>query len=366
MKLPSGISSHIVPGVNGLDMHLFEAGDREAPAIILLHGYPEIAYSWMKMLTPLANAGYRAIAPDLRGYGQTTGWDADYNGDLRQFRILNLTRDVVALVSALGIRSVEAVAGHDFGASVAAICALVRPDIFKRLVLMTPVAGPPTLPYGSGARPATPDPIHAELARFNPPRKHYQWYNSTRKAVEDMTNPPQGLRPFLRAYYHQKSADNPANKPVMLRAWNAEELSIMPNYYIMPLDADMPSVTTPQMPSSKAIAACKWLTDEDIDFHAREFERTGWVGALKWYRCQTEGVNSDLDLYSGRTIDVPAIFIGGASDWGVQQIPGGLERLQTQICTRMTESHIIPGAGHWLPQEQPDKAAALMLRFLRA
>ena len=108
MKLPSGISSRIVPGVNGLDMHLFEAGDREAPAIILLHGYPEIAYSWMKMLTPLANAGYRAIAPDLRGYGRTTGWDADYDGDLRQFRILNVTRDIVALVSALGIRSVEA------------------------------------------------------------------------------------------------------------------------------------------------------------------------------------------------------------------------------------------------------------------
>jgi pimeloyl-ACP methyl ester carboxylesterase len=138
MKLPSGVSSHIVPGVNGLDMYLFEAGNREAPAIILLHGYPELAYSWMKMLTPLANAGYRAIAPDLRGYGRTTGWDADFDGDLRQFRILNVTRDVVALVSALGIRSVEAVAGHDFGAPVAAICALVRPDIFKRLVLMTP------------------------------------------------------------------------------------------------------------------------------------------------------------------------------------------------------------------------------------
>ncbi len=188
MELPSGISSHIVPGVNGLDVHLFEAGDRQAPAIILLHGYPELAYSWMKMPTPLASAGYRAIAPDLRGYGRTTGWDADFDGDLRQFRILNVTRDVVALVSALGIRSVEAVAGHDFGASVAAICALVRPDIFKRLVLMTPVVGPPTLPYGSGARPARLDPIHAELARLKPPRKHYWWYNSTRKAVEDISS----------------------------------------------------------------------------------------------------------------------------------------------------------------------------------
>src|SRR6201991_4872187 len=147
MKLPSGITSHIVPGVNGLDMHLFEAGDREAPVIVLLHGYPELAYSWTKMLTPLADAGYRAIAPDLRGYGRTTGWDADFDGDLRQFRISNVTRDVVALVSAIGIRWVAAVVGHDFGAPVAATCALVRSDIFTRLVLMTPVAGPPTLPY---------------------------------------------------------------------------------------------------------------------------------------------------------------------------------------------------------------------------
>ena len=143
------------------------------------------------MLTPLANAGYRAIAPDLRGYGRTTGWDADYDGDLRQFRILNVTRDVVALVSATrdsisrGRRRprLRCLRGGDLR--------LVRPDIFKRLVLMTPVAGPPSLPNGSGARPATPDPIHAELARLKRPRKHYQWYNSTGKAVEDMTKPPQ-------------------------------------------------------------------------------------------------------------------------------------------------------------------------------
>jgi pimeloyl-ACP methyl ester carboxylesterase len=234
MNLPPGMTSRIVPGVNGLDMHVLETGELGNPALLLLHGYPELAVSWLKVMPPLTAAGYRVIAPDLRGYGRTSGWDADYDGDLWQFRMLNLTRDVVALVSALGYRSVEAVAGHDFGAPVAAICALVRPDIFKRLILMTPVAGPPTLPYGTGARPATPDPIHAELARLNPPRKHYQWYNSTRKAVEDWTHPPQGLRPFLRAYYHHKSADWVGNKPVMLRGWNAEELSIMPDYYIMP------------------------------------------------------------------------------------------------------------------------------------
>jgi hypothetical protein len=113
------------------------------------------------------------------------------------------------------------------------------------------------------------------LARLDPPRKHYQWYNSTRKAVEDLTNPPQGLRPFLRAYYHQKSADNPKNKPMMLRGWHAEELSILPNYYSMPLDADMPPVTAPEMPSPRAIKcdladAARCIVETRMGFIARQ------------------------------------------------------------------------------------------------
>src|SRR5882724_7460628 len=95
--------------------------------LLLLHGFPELGYSWRKVMPALAAAGYHVIAPDQRGYGRTTGWHGDYDGDLASFRLLNLVRDALGLVAALGYRSVEAVVGHDFGSSVAAWCALVRP-----------------------------------------------------------------------------------------------------------------------------------------------------------------------------------------------------------------------------------------------
>src|SRR5271168_5186472 len=146
LPLPSGIRSRFVHGVNGLTMHILEAGfeSTDRPLVLLLHGFPELAYSWRKVMLPLAAAGFHVVAPDQRGYGRTTGWDSDYDGDLASFRILNAVRDALGLVSALGYHDVALVAGHDFGASVAAWCALVRPDVFRSVALMSaPFAGPP-------------------------------------------------------------------------------------------------------------------------------------------------------------------------------------------------------------------------------
>src|SRR6266852_7141787 len=196
--LPAGIRSRFVDGVNGLRMHVLEAGfeEKDRPCILLLHGFPELAYSWRKLMVPFAAAGFHVVAPDQRGYGRTTGWDADYDGDLAPFRLLNLVRDALGLVSALGHRSVAAVFGHDFGAPVAAWCALVRPDVFRSVALMSaPFAGPPALPFDTVNNPpqqsATGVNIHQELARLERPRKHYQWYYSTRPANADMHNCPQ-------------------------------------------------------------------------------------------------------------------------------------------------------------------------------
>src|SRR5216110_3180434 len=150
LPLPPGIRSRLVPGINGLTMHVLEAGDEGSPGLLLLHGFPELAYSWRKVMLPLAAAGFHIIAPDQRGYGRTTGWDPDYDGDLDSFRILNLARDTLGLISSLGYRFVAAVIGHDFGSPVAANCALIRPDVFRRLALMSaPYAGPPNL-FASG------------------------------------------------------------------------------------------------------------------------------------------------------------------------------------------------------------------------
>src|SRR3954468_6580680 len=133
--LPAGVRARLVPGVNGLTMHVVEAGFEVPgrPLLLLLHGFPELAYSWRKVIVPLAEAGFHVIAPDQRGYGRTTGWDPDYDGDLASFRMLNLARDALGLVAALGHSSAATVIGHDFGASVAAYCALIRPDVFRSL-----------------------------------------------------------------------------------------------------------------------------------------------------------------------------------------------------------------------------------------
>lgn len=367
--LPKGIRSRFVEDVNGLRMHLLEAGFEtpDRPCLLLLHGFPELAYSWRKVMLPLAAAGYHIVAPDQRGYGRTTGWDPDYDGDLTSFRILNIVRDTLALIARLGRRSVAAVVGHDFGSPVAAYCALVRPDVFRAVALMSaPFDGPPALPFGPAAndRPDGPD-IHQQLASLARPRKHYQWYYGTRPANANMRDCPQGIAAFLRAYYHVKSADWAGNEPVALRAWTAEELAKLPDYYVMDLDLGMTETVAPDMPNDSEIAACRWLTDAELAVYAKEFARTGFQGGLQWYRCMTsEEQAAELQLFSSRTIDVPACFIAGARDWGTHQKPGALESMQTLACSRMLACDLVDGAGHWVQQEQPERVVARLERFL--
>ena len=369
--LPSGLRSRFVPDINGLRMHVLEAGfeTRGRPLVLLLHGFPELAYSWRKIMLPLAAAGFRVVAPDQRGYGRTTGWDAEYDGDLGSFRILNAVRDALGLVSAFGYHDVTLVVGHDFGASVAAWCALVRPDVFHSVALMSaPFAGPPALPFDNADNPSPPKPpetsIHEELAKLERPRKHYQWYYSTRPANADMWHCPQGVHAFLRGYFHYKSADWTGNKPFPLKSWTAGELAKMPTYYIMDLHKNMAETVAPEMPSGSDIASCQWLPENELRVYSTEYKRTGFQGGLQWYRARTQGLyDAELQLFSGRKIDVPSIFIAGKSDWGTYQRPGNFERMQQSACTRMLGCHLIDGAGHWVQQEQPERVSELLLRF---
>lgn len=359
--LPPGVRSRFVEGINGLRVHLLEAGNPDHPCVLLLHGFPELAYSWRKVMPALAGAGFHVIAPDQRGYGRTTGWDPDYDGDVGSFRLLNLVRDIVGLLAAVSRPYVQAVVGHDFGASVAAWCALLRPDIFRSVTLMSaPFGGPPALNQAPG-----PD-IHAALAALDRPRKHYQWYYSSRQANADMTSSPQGVHDFLRAYFHYKSADWPGNKPFRLAGATASELAKMPTYYIMDLAMDMPQTVAPLMPSPQAIAACRWLPDHELAVYSQEYERTGFQGALQWYRCRTQGIgNGELQVFCGRTIDVPSMFIAGEQDWAVYQTYGAITRMQTSACTRMRGCHLLAGAGHWVQQENPEGVISLLMTFLR-
>ena len=363
--LPEGIRARMIPGINGLTMHVLEAGEPGDPCLLLLHGFPELAWSWRKVMPALAEAGYHVVAPDQRGYGRTTGWDADYDADLTPFRMLNLVRDQLGLVASLGLGHVEAVIGHDFGSPVAAWCALVRPDVFRRVALMSaPFAGPPALPEESPPRTPGAD-VHAALAALERPRKHYQWYYSERGVNEEMWRCPQGVHAFLRAYYHMKSADWPGNKPHPLAGWTAEALAKLPTYYVMDLGRGMAETVAPEMPDAAAIAACQWLPDGELAVYAEEYGRTGFQGGLQWYRCRTTGrFEAEAQVFAGRTIDVPSIFIAGGSDWGVEQTPGALRRMRELACTRMEGVHLVEGAGHWVQQEQPEQVIDLLLRWL--
>ena len=155
------VRSRLIANGNGLNMHVVEAGFETAnrPCVLLLHGFPELAFSWRKVLPALAAAGFYAVAPDQRGYGRTTGWDGRYDGDVGSFHLLNLVKDMVGLVSALQLQNVASVIGHDFGAPVAAWCALLHPEIFRSAILLS-------APFGGPGVSSYIDPLEKRLAQL--------------------------------------------------------------------------------------------------------------------------------------------------------------------------------------------------------
>lgn len=371
--LPPGIRSRYVNNVNGLRIHVLEAGyeTNGRPVLLLLHGFPELAYSWRRIMQPLAAAGYHVIAPDVRGYGRTTGWSSDYDADLTPFRRLNKVRDALGLVAAFGYRSVDCVIGHDAGSPLAGWCALTRPDIFQSVVMMSaPFGGTTTLPFNTKDDPpqpatdSTPN-IYADLANLPRPRKHYQRYYRTREANENMWHAKQGIHDFIRAYYHFKSADWEGNQPYRLAARTAEQWALMPEYYIMNLNQGMAETVAAVMPSAEEIDANTWLPDDALQVYAEEYGRTSFQGGLNGYRMGgTTFGRAEVELYAGKTIDQPSMFISGASDWGTYQSPGAFERMQERACTDMRSVHLLEGAGHWVQQEQPEAVVNLIRSFL--
>ena len=370
--LPVGMRSRFVDNVNGLRVHVLETGYEtpNRPVLLLLHGFPELAYSWRKVMVPLAEAGYHVLAPDLRGYGRTTGWSSDYDTDLTPFRMLNKVRDAIGLISAFGYRYVDAVIGHDFGSPLAAWCAVTRPDIFRSVVMMSaPFGGTSSIPFDTISNP-TPEPIsgpsiYDDLANLPRPRKHYQRYYNTRGANESMWHAEQGLSNFIRAYYHHKSADWKDNRPYRLAARTAVEWAKMPTYYIMDLNDSMAETVARVMPTTSEINANTWLTEAELEVYSAEYGRTSFQGGLNSYRMGASGIgNAEMQLYAGKTIDQPSMFISGASDWGTYQNPGSFERMQERTCTDMRSVHLVEGAGHWVQQEQASETSRLLLAFL--
>jgi pimeloyl-ACP methyl ester carboxylesterase len=351
--LPVGIRSRIIDNNNGVKMHILESGfqDRCRPCVVLLHGFPELGYTWRNQLLPLAQAGFHVIAPDLRGYGRSVKTPVTYDDDILQYSRRNLVSDVVGLVCALSCAKVAGVIGHDWGSPVAAWCALIRPDVFQSVVLVS-------TPFGRPRKAVAGTDIDGDLAALPRPRKHYSSYWATRGANEDMWHAPQGVHDLLRALYYFKSADWKGNKPFPLKSWTATELAKMPEYYVMDLVKTTAQTMAAVMPSNAQIAACKWMSEKDLQVYSSEYLRTGFQGGLNYYR-------GDLTAFAGRTIDVPACYIAGASEWGVYQTPGAFEAMQHGACTRLMGVHLVKGAGHSVVEEQAEQVNVLLVDFLR-
>lgn len=375
LPLPAGITEDYVDCTStcGLNFHVLKAGKPGQPLILFCHGYPELAFSWRKVLPAVAEAGYYCVAMDQRGYGRTTGWDnrSFHEVDMYQYTVTNLVRDLVCLTYRLGYKEVACIIGHDFGGVSSASSALCRPDIFKSTIQMShPLHLPPQPTFGDEV-PKPKGDIQADLAKLNPPRKHYKWYNCTPEAASDWYNPPQGLETYLRGYWHLKSADWDKNKPHPLKEWSAEQLAVLPEYYVMQKDDTFPESIAKNMKGEDITKTHSWLSPEDLTVYANEWRRTGFQGALNWYRAQTASTpqtQKDMYLFAGKRMEVPCSFISGKQDWGNHQQPGAFQSYEDPNsvkpgCFRGVK--MIDHAGHWVQQEQPKAVIKEVLGFLK-
>lgn len=373
LRVSAGITSRFVQTApHSLTFHILEAGSvtPARPLIVLVHGFPELAFSWRHMILPLASAGYHVVAFDQRGYGRTHSPEGAT--PLSDFHPLTLVKDAVVLAHALGHTKVKCIVGHDFGAVTAALCALIRPDYFESVVLMShPFQGPPELLLKPGEellQRSTAVDMEAESSKLERPRKHYKWYYCTPSANHEMLEPKDELQEFLRGYFHLKSADRDGNDPHPLTAWKATELAKMPRYYIMDEEDTMRETVAKDMaeedPHIVREKSSRWLKDEELAIYVEEYARNGFQGGLNWYRIQTQPeILRELEIFAGKKIEIPCLFVSGKQDWGPFQEPGAVENMG-QVCTNFKGAKYIEGAGHWLPQERPQEAVEEILGLI--
>jgi pimeloyl-ACP methyl ester carboxylesterase len=316
--------THRTVETNGIRMHLAEAG--AGPLVMLCHGFPESWYSWRHQLLALADAGFHAVAPDMRGYGQTDRPEA-----IDQYTLLHLVGDVIGLLDALRAEQAT-IAGHDWGAPVAWLAALLRPDRFRGVIGLSV----PFRPRGA-VRPTTVMP-QTDDALF------YQLYFQTPGVAEAEFERDAGRT--MRAILCSISGDVPLQETgaVGMVPRRGGFLATMPN------PATLPS----------------WLTEADIDFYAGEFVRTGFRGGLNWYR----NIDRNWELlapFAGARVMTPALYIAGDRDL-VVAFPG-MDQLIPSLANFMPQLRgtiMLPGCGHWTQQERAAEVNAAMIDFLRA
>ena len=305
--------THRTVSVNGLQFHIAESG--QGPLVLLCHGFPECWYSWRHQLPALAEAGFHAVAPDMRGFGQTEAPD-----DIAEYTIGHNIADMVQLVLTLGEQQ-AVIVGHDWGAPVAWNSALLRPDIFRAVVALS-------VPYR--ARP----PVAPLKALRDAGTTNFYWqYFQT---------------PGVAEAEFERDVDHTVRTLLY-----GKGVSLM----MKPGQGFLTDTTIPeQLPS--------WLTDQDIAYFVENYKRSGYRGGLNWYR----NIDRNWELsgvWEGLKIRQPALFIAGSEDPVIKFSAKALEQLPTTV-PGLKKTFVIPGDGHWIQQERPVQVNAAILEFLHS
>jgi len=319
---------HRTVEANGIAIHLAEAGS--GPVVLLCHGFPESWYSWRHQLKALAEAGYHAVAPDMRGYGQT-----GQPQDIDQYSLFHLVGDMVGVLDALAAPQ-AVVVGHDWGAPVAWHCALLRPDRFRAVAALSV----PFLPRGKRA-PTSMMP-QSESALF------YQLYFQAPGVAEaEFERDP---RDTIGRWLYSGSGDVPLESDNTMGGQAPGMVPKTGGFLSRTFDPE---------------ALPGWLTDADIDFYAAEFTRSGFRGGLNWYR----NIDRNWELlapFTGATVPVPALYIAGDRDVVVKfpRMDQLIPNLKLFV-PNLTRTIMLAGCGHWTQQERPHEVNAALIEFLR-
>jgi pimeloyl-ACP methyl ester carboxylesterase len=320
--------THRFVETNGLRMHLAEAG--RGPLVLMCHGFPESWYSWRHQLVALANAGFHAVAPDMRGYGQTDRPEA-----IDQYTLLHLVGDMVGVLDALG-EETAVIAGHDWGAPVAWHAALLRPDRFRAVIALSVPFRPRRVVRPTSVMPQTDDAVFYQL-----------YFQTPGVAEKEFERDP---RETIRRILFWGSGDGRADA-VKVGSGGDGMVPRTGGFLIGPeAPATLPT----------------WITEADVDFYAGEFARTGFRGGLNWYR----NIDRSWELlapWTNARVTVPALYVAGDRDLvlsfrGMDQLLPALK----QVVPGLRETIMLPGCGHWTQQERPDEVNAAMLRFVTA
>jgi pimeloyl-ACP methyl ester carboxylesterase len=310
--------THRAVQANGINVHIAEAGD--GPLVLLLHGFPELWYSWRHQLPALAAAGYHAVAPDLRGYGRTDAPDR-----LESYSMLNMTADAVGVLDALGEKT-AVIVGHDWGSPIAWHCALLYPDRFPAVVALS-------VPYVP--RPRIP-PIQLMKQVFAGRFFYILYFQEPGVAEAELQADVRGT---LRLVLYAASGDAPTGLALSRKPSDAGFLDGMPEPEELP----------------------PWLRDEDLDYFVGEFERTGFRGGLNRYRNMDRDWE-ELPHLADAKVPQPALFMAGDRDTvrgftNIEAMKANVPNLRGVV--------MLPGCGHWTQQERPEEVNAQLVSFLR-